>query len=156
MYSFFTPQVGLFYRGTSLGKTRTLSFGAGFDKQEDYEQVAADFFFDMPFGGGSGFVIQGDLAEIDGGSFVAALPKQTTLLLEGGIFFSRLKLQPYVQYAAQDFDARSRIDEERATVGLGYYVSGHNNNLKFSYTRIKPDIGDDRDQINLQWQIFQF
>ena len=32
----------------------------------------------------------------------------------------------------------------------------HNNNLKLSYTDIKPDVGESRQQINLQWQIFQF
>ena len=29
-------------------------------------------------------------------------------------------------------------------------------NLKLSYTEIKPDVGESRSQINLQWQIFQF
>jgi hypothetical protein len=156
MYSFFTPQVGLFYRGTSLGKTKTLAFGASYDTQEEYKSVGGDFFLDLPFGAGNGFVLQGDLAQVDGGTFLTALPKQTNLLVESGIYLGALKLQPFVQYANENFDDAARIDEDRVTVGLAYFVNGHNNNFKVSYTEIEPKRGDNRKQINLQWQIFQF
>jgi hypothetical protein len=155
MYSFFTPQVGLFYRGTSLGKAKTLAIGASYDVQEEYDSVGADFFWDQPVGE-SAFVLQGDYVSLDGGTFVTGLPEQTNFLVETGFYFSSVKLQPFLQYAAQNFDEASRIDEERLTVGLGYYINGHNNNLKLSYTKIEPDAGESRDQINLQWQIFQF
>jgi len=156
MYSFFTPQVGLFYRGTSLGKTRTLALGASYDVQEKYDSVGADLFFDQPFGGGNGLVLQADYVNLDGGTFISALPKQKNTLLEAGVYIASAKIQPFVQYAAQNFDAVSRVDEDRLTAGITYYVNGHNNNLKLSFTRIKPDGGDSRDQINLQWQVFQF
>jgi len=156
MYSFFTPQVGLFYRGTSLGKTRTLSIGGSFDTQEEYDSLGADFFFDQPLGGGNGFTLQADYVQIDGDTFLPALPEQTNLMVESGIYIASIKLQPFVQYASQNFDDPARIDEERYTAGLGYFHSGHNNNLKLSYTRIEPKRGENRDQINLQWQIFQF
>jgi hypothetical protein len=156
MYSFFTPQVGLFYRGTSLGKTQTLSFGAAYDTQEDYETIGADFFWDQPMGDVGGLVLQGDYATIDGDSFLTAIPEQTNILFEGGFYIAPAKLQPYVQYASQDFDDEARIDEERLSAGIAFYVNGHNNNIKLQYTRIEPDGGDTRDQINLQWQIFQF
>jgi hypothetical protein len=156
MYSFFTPQVGLFYRGTSLGKTRTLSIGASYDQQEEYDSFGADLFFDQPFGTGNAVVLQADVSNVDGDTFLSSLPKQTDILLEAGVFLAAAKIQPFVQYASQDFDAAARIDETRLTVGLGYFIAGHNNNVKLSYTRIEPDHGDTRDQINLQWQIFQF
>ncbi len=155
MYSFFTPQVGLFYRGTSLGKTKTLSIGGSYDTQEEYESVGLDFFWDQPIGE-SAFVFQADYNAVDGDTFVTALPKQANMLFETGFYFSSIRLQPFVQYAVQNFDAAARVDEERLTVGLSYYITGHNNNLKLSYTKIEPDAGDSRDQINLQWQVFQF
>ncbi|MGE0640050.1 MAG: porin [Thermoanaerobaculia bacterium] len=155
MYSFFTPQVGLFYRGTSLGKTQTLSIGTSYETQEEYDSVGIDFFWDQPIAGNS-FVVQGDLVNVDGGTFLTNLPDQTNLLLEAGFYIAPIKLQPFVQYAKQDFDDASRTDEDRLTAGLAFFFGGHNNNLKFSYTRIEPDGGNSRDQINLQWQIFQF
>ncbi|HKV08010.1 MAG TPA: hypothetical protein VJ725_07740 [Thermoanaerobaculia bacterium] len=156
MYSFFTPQVGLFYRGTSFGKTKTLSIGASVDTQEEYDSIGADFFFDQPLPGGNGFTLQGDYVQVDGDVFLAALPEQTNVLVESGFYIAAIKLMPFVQYAAQSFDRATLIDEERFTAGVGYIVNGHNNNLKLSFTKIEPERGESRDQINLQWQIFQF
>ena len=156
MYSFFTPQVGLFYRGTSLGKTKTLSIGTSYDVQEKYDSFAVDLFYDQPIGDGNGFVFQADYVQPDGGTFAPTLPNQTNMLFETGFYFGSAKILPFVQYATQNFDAASRVDEERLTAGLTYYINGHNNNLKLSYTEIKPDVGESRSQINLQWQIFQF
>lgn len=156
MYSFFTPQVGLFYRGTSLGKTRTLSLGTSYETQEEYDSVGLDIFFDQPLAGGNGLVLQADYVNLDGGTFLPALPEQTNLLVEAGFFIAAAKIQPFVQYATQDFDAPARVDEERLTVGIARYANGHSNNLKLSVTRIEPDGLDSRDQINLQWQVFQF
>lgn len=156
MYSFFTPQVGIFYRGTSLGKTRTLAFGGSYDTQEEYDQYGVDVFYDQPLGGGNGFTLQADYNNIDGDTFLTALPKQTNILIESGLYISSAKLMPFVQYASQNFDAAARIDEERLTGGLAYFASGHNNTVKLSYTRIEPKRGDSRKQINLQWQIFQY
>jgi len=155
MYSFFTPQVGLFYRGTSLGKTRTLAIGGSFDTQEKYHNYGADLFFDQPLAGGNGLVLQADYSQIDGSTFVA-LPEQNTLLLEAGFYVAAAKLQPFVQYASEDFKDAARVDETRLSAGFGYYVAGNNNNLKLSYTEIAPKHGKKRGQINLQWQIFQF
>ncbi len=156
MYSFFTPQVGLFYRGTSLGKTKTLSIGGSYDSQEDYTSTAFDLFWDQPVGGGNGFVLQGDYVNADGDVFLTSLPKQTNTLVEAGFYIAAAKLQPFVQLASQDFDDPTRVDEDRTTIGLAYYASGHNNNFKISYTKIDPKVGKARDQFNLQWQVFQF
>jgi hypothetical protein len=156
MYSFFTPPVGLFYRGTSFGKTKTLSIGASVDTQEEYDSLGVDFFFDQPLPGGNGFTLQGDYVQADGDVFLAALPEQTNVFVESGFYIGSIKLMPFVQYAAQSFDRATLIDEERFTAGLGYIINGHNDNVKLSFTKIEPERGESRDQINLQWQIFQY
>jgi hypothetical protein len=156
MYTFFTPQVGLFYRGTSLGKTQSLSIGGSFDKQQDYHNYAADIFLDQPLGSGNSLVLQGDFSQIDGGKFLTTLPKQDNILIEAGVYFGAVKLQPFIQYAAENFKDPLRIDETRSTAGLAYFLAGHNDNIKLTYTRIEPKHGDSRKQINLQWQVFQF
>jgi hypothetical protein len=156
MYTFFTPQVGIFYRGTSLGKTHSLSIGGSFDKQEQYHNYAGDFYLDQPLSGGNSLVLQGDYNQIDGGKFLTTLPKQDDLFIEAGFYIAAAKLQPFIQYANEDFKDPVRIDENRKTVGLGYFASGHGNNVKLTYTRIEPKHGDSRKQINLQWQVFQF
>ncbi|HEX3552624.1 MAG TPA: hypothetical protein VIA62_05300 [Thermoanaerobaculia bacterium] len=156
MYSFFTPQTGLFYRGTSLGKVHTLAFGGSFDKQMDYTNYGGDVYLDQPLGGGNSIVLQGDYNQIDGGKFLTTLPKQDDLLIEAGFYIAAAKLQPFIQYASENFKDPLRIDETRTTAGLAYFASGHNNNLKLSYTRIEPKHGDSRKQVNLQWQVFQF
>ena len=156
MYSFFTPPVGLFYRGTSLGKTQTLSLGASYDSQKQYDNVGADLFWDQPLGGGNGFTLQGDYNQIDGGTFLPTLPKQTNTLIEAGVYIAAAKIQPFLQWASEDFKDPARIDETRTAVGIAYYMAGHNDNVKLSYTRIEPKHGDSRRTINLQWQVFQF
>ncbi len=156
MYSFFTPQTGLFYRGTSLGKVHTLAIGGSFDKQEKYHNYGGDIYLDQPLGGGNSLVLQGDYNQIDGGKFLTTLPKQDNVLIEAGVYFAPVKLQPFLQYASEDFKDPARIDETRTAVGLAFFPSGHNNNVKLTYTRIEPKHGDSRKQINLQWQVFQF
>jgi hypothetical protein len=156
MMQWFTPQTGLFYRGTSLGKTKTLSFGGSIDTQEDYEWIGADMFFEQPFGGGNGFVLQADWARIDGDVFLPTLAERTTLLVESGIYLGSLQVQPFVQYASQDMDDDALSDEDRYSVGLAFLPGGHRNNLKLAFTRIDPSTGESSDQINLQWQLFQF
>lgn len=156
MYQFFTPQKGLFYRGTSLGKTKTVAIGGSWDQQEEYESLAFDLFADLPFEGGSGLTFQVDYLQADGDVLLPTLPEQTGLLAEAGFYFANAKLMPFLQYADQDFDDDAKVDEERLSIGLGWFPAGHNHNLKLSWTSIDPAVGDKRDQINLQWQIFQF
>ncbi len=156
MYQLFTPQTSLFYRGTSFGKTKTVSFGASFDTQEDYFAWSGDVFVDLPLGGGNGLTVKGELSQLDGDDFLTTLPEQTNLLVEAGYYFGSAKLMPFLQYAARDYDASTSTDEDRLAVGLAYVPKGHNNNLKLSYTRIDPDGGDTSDQWILQWQFFLF
>lgn len=156
MYQWFTPQVGLFYRGTSFGKTKTISVGASFDKQEDYQSYSGDVFVDLPLANKNGLTLKAELLHFDGDTFLATVPKQDDLLIEGGFFIASAKVMPFVQYANQNFDAANRIDEKKTSAGLAFVINGHNNNVKLSYGRISPSRGEDRDQWLVQWQIFQF
>jgi hypothetical protein len=153
MYWIAGPQKGLFYRGTSLGKTKSAAVAVSFDTQEDYDNVGADFFWDQPLAGGNGITFQADYNDIDGGGFVA-LPEQTTAMAEVGYYIASVKLLPYVHYSQQDFD--SGADITWSEVGVGRYFRGHNANLKLAFTRIERDGSRDRDQIRLQWQVFAF
>jgi hypothetical protein len=156
MLQLFTPQTGLFYRGTSLGKTQTLALGTSIDSQEEYHSIGADLFFEQPFGDGNGFVLQTDFTKIDGDVFLPTLAERTNLLVESGVYLGASKLQPFVQFASQDLDSGTLVDEDRYTLGLAYFPGGHGNNLKLSFTHIDPEPGEASDQVNLQWQVFQF
>ena len=154
-YAIGPPQVGLFYRGTSLGKTRSLAFGVSADRQEDYDMVGGDVFFEQPFGEGNGVTAQLDWQSWDGDTFVA-IPEQETVLAELGVYLAGPRLLPFVQYSAQDFDAVAGNDQEKLQVGVGYFMSGHNANLKLAFGRIEPDRGPELDQLVLQLQLFAF
>jgi hypothetical protein len=155
-YYVFGPETTYFYRGTSLGKTQTLSIGGSFDRQEDYKSVGADLFWDQPIPGGDGVTLQADYNQIDGDVFIPTLPKQRDAMVEVGYYFHTIKLMPYVQFARQDFDAFTRPDEKRTQGGLAFWFAGHNSNLKLAWTKIDRDGAKKRNQYQLQYQVFQF
>jgi hypothetical protein len=155
-YALGPAQVGYFYRGTSLGKTQSLSFGASYDHQEDYDEWAGDVYWDQPVGGnGDGLTFQGDYSEWDGGKTIA-LPKQKTVLTELGFYFAPVRLLPYVQYSKRHFDAVNGNDESKVQIGAGYYFNGHNANVKAAWGRIDPTVGKTLDQILVQMQLYLF
>lgn len=155
-YYILGPQTSYFYRGTSLGKIQTLSIGGSFDRQQDYKSYGADFYWDQPVAGGDGVTVQADYQQIDGDIFIPALPKQTNTMIEAGYYIHGVHLQPYVQYAQQNFDATARPDEKRTQGGLAYYFNGHNSNLKLALTSIDKDGAKKRRQIQLQYQVYAF
>ncbi|MBW8877767.1 MAG: hypothetical protein JF614_22590 [Acidobacteria bacterium] len=152
----YGAQTGFFYRGTSLGKNKSLEIGGSFDKQEQYKATSVDLFWDQPVAGGDGITVQGDYNKIDGDIFLPTLPKQTTKLVEAGYYFHTVKLQPYVQLAWEDFDAVTRPDEKRAQGGLNWFIDGHNSTLKLALTHIDLDRAKRRNQVQLQYQFFVF
>jgi hypothetical protein len=154
MLQLLSPQTAVFYRGSSLGKSKALSFGASYDTQEDYDSYGADVFFEHPFGNGNGVIAQVDYVWLDGDAFLPALTERSNLLFEGGVYLGAPKLQPFVQLASRDLDAGG--DEQRYTFGLGWYPGGQGNNLKLAFTHIDGAGGSKSDQINLQWQVFTF
>jgi hypothetical protein len=152
----FGPQTAYFYRGTSLGQARGLTVGAGFDRQEEYEAFGGDLFWEQPVRGGDGITVQADVMKWDGDTFLPTLPEQTTTLVEAGYYFHRTRLQPWLQYAEQDFADDRRPDEERAQAGLGWFFNGHNASLKLGWTRVDVDGAGARDEVQLQFQVFAF
>ena len=156
VYYILGPQTSYFYRGTSLGKIQTLSIGGSFDRQQDYKSYGADFYWDQPIAGGDGVTVQADYQQLDGDVFIPGIPKQTNTMLEVGYYIHGAHLQPYVQYAQQNFDAVTRPDEKRTQGGLAYYFNGHNSNLKLALTSIDKDGAKKRRQIQLQYQVYAF
>lgn len=158
VYSAFEPDTGLFYTGTTLGKKKILTVGAAIDSQEDYQATALDFFWDQPLSGGNALTLQANWMNYDGDVFFPTLPKQTDLYGEFGFYFGKPKLMPYLCYASKDYDLDSvdNVDESILQVGLAWYPAGHNRTMKLSYAKVDPDVGESRDQIVFQLQLFQF
>ena len=156
MFNVFEAQKGLFYTGTTLGKKKLLSFGASYDKQEDYQTYGLDAFYDQPLGDGNGLTLQANWSNVDGDDFLTTLPEQQNMLLEAGFYLNSMKLLPFVQYSDRDFDDSALGDEDKFQIGLGYMFSGHNGNLKVSYGQWGKDGSDDRDEFWLQLQLFKF
>jgi hypothetical protein len=149
-------QTGFFYRGTSLGKTKTLGIGASYDVEKDYKAFSGDLFWEQPVGAGDGITLQVDYQTLDGDIFLASLPKQTNILAELGYYIHGPHLQPYIQYAKNDFDSAGRADEKRTQAGLAFFFGGHNQNIKLAYTDIDRQRAAKRKQYLVQYQVFQY
>jgi Phosphate-selective porin O and P len=149
-------QTGFFYRGTSLGKTPSLGIGGSYDAEKDYKAYSGDLFWEQPVAGGDGITVQVDYQTLDGDIFLTSLPKQKNTLAEVGYYIHGPKLQPYIQYARNDFDDPRRADEKRTQAGLAFFFGGHNQNVKLAYTDIDKQGAVKRKQYLLQYQVFQF
>ena len=157
MYHVFDVETGMFYTGNNLGAKRMLSFGVGFDTQDDYQAIGYDVFYDQPVGGGgSAFTFQADLIQYDGGTTFASLPEQDAMLLELGYYFGGSRWQPWVQYAERDFDDASLADLDSTYVGINYRMKKHNRVFRLAYGQLGTDGAEDRDVIQLTLQLFQF
>ncbi|MBV8202252.1 MAG: hypothetical protein JOZ15_16655 [Acidobacteria bacterium] len=150
----FGAQTGLFYRGTSLGKTQSMEIGGSFDRQKQYATYSGDFFWDQPVGNGDGITLQFDYTKWDGGELLPDIPKQRTTLAEAGYYLGAIKVQPFIQYGAENFERHSHPDQKRTTCGLGYFPAGHNSDLKFAYTRLTGTGQTSRSQYQLQYQVW--
>ena len=130
--------------------------GGAFDFQDDYRYWALDAIFDHPFGTGSA-TAQVNLVRWDGGTFIAALPKQTALMAEGGYRFADFWLSPILRFERRwmTTPTAEAPDETRYGGGLAFWPFGHDTNLKAFYTRIQPDPGvHDYSQFVVQWQMY--
>lgn len=154
-YNFLDPEVGFFYPGTYMGAKKVLAVGAGFDVQKDYKAYAGDLFLDHPLGSGA-VTFQVDYIAFDGGDFLTALPKQSILLAQLGYYISELKLTPWLKVDNKKINDDSTKDERRYQVGLNYYISGHNANIKAAAGIIDPDTGDSSNLFTIQLQGFYF
>lgn len=156
-YNFFDAETAFFYTGNNLGGKRQLQIGAALDTQADYQGLAFDVFYDQPIGtGGDTFTFQADLISFDGGTTFANLPDQDTLMVETGYFFARVKLQPFLQWAERDFASAALADEEQLWIGLNYRPGKHNSTFRAAYGRLGRDGAEDRDILQLTYQLFRF
>jgi hypothetical protein len=151
----FGAETGLFYRGTSLGKTQTMEFGGSVDKQKDYSWYDGDFFWDQPVGNGDGVTVQFDYANINGGVLVPTLPKQHTLMGELGYYVNAIKTQPFFQYNEESYSDGVLPNLKHITFGLGWYFTGSEaSNLKLAYSRLSETGTPDHNEWQLQYQVF--
>ncbi len=154
-YNFFDPEVGFFYTGTYLGKKKILLVGGGFDVQKDYKAYDGDIFFDYPLGPGA-ITTQFDYVHFDGGTFLTNLPKQNDILFELGYFVTSLKLTPVVQIANRNVSGTNTGDETRYSLGVNYWLAGHNANIKAAYMRIDPKGSRKLNEFTVQLQLFYY
>lgn len=162
VHPFKTAGKGLFYTGTGFGKAKVLSVGAAADMQKDYSSVHGDVYFETPVGDGSSVTLQGDFSTYDGGDLLAALPKQNTVMAEGGFGFLQNRMNVWGQVAMRDYDSELRSDETNIQVGVGAFLDGHRSALKAAVDLRSYDdpeggtAAPSRTTVTLQYQIFYF
>jgi hypothetical protein len=162
------PETGWFNKGTYLGKKNVLSLGLGFDSQsdlvlggsEDDNQVwTVDAFYDHPLGDGS---ITAEAAYIDiehctqdhNFSDLSKGDDAENWYISAGYLFPNAigpgQIQPYVRYETIDVDGKDETDF--LSLGLNYFIKGHNCKLSADYTSVDQDSDDmdDQDIITLQ------
>ena len=149
-------ETSFFYRGTSLGKSKTLGIGGSFDVQKEYKSYSGDLYWEQPVGAGDGITLQADYQTLDGDVFLPSLPKQKNTMVELGYYIHGIRLQPYLQYAKNDLDDPLKADVQRTQGGLAFFFGGHNQNIKLAYTNIDKQRSPKRNQYLVQYQVFQF
>jgi hypothetical protein len=148
---------GFFYTGTYLGTRRVATIGGAIDSQDDYHAYDIDAFLDHPLGNGA-VTAQVAWNRIDGDTTFRQLPKQNVVFFEGGYLFRDLKLTPVFQYTRRNvLDTASTItDEQRWSLGLNYWWTGHNANVKAAYGLIDPRGRTNQRQFTVQLQFFYY
>lgn len=174
---------GFFYSENYLGKKTILSFGAGVDymkdarivdgNQEDYLAWTVDVIVDYP--------ISPDMVVAFQAAYVNMKNRPGTLSLFGltGLampekeygYFAQIGLllnntwQPVIKYASwvyQEALGTEDVTVSYLTIGLNYFINGHNANIKLEYQMPMGEIvsGTDLDElpnqrvVTLQAQIF--
>lgn len=152
----FEAETGYFYTGTNQASRKILALGGSVDAQESYRSYALDFYYDRPLGGRNGVSLQGNWLHLDGGQLLPGLVEQDVYLVEAGWYAARARLSPYVQYEKQDFEPSATADREQFQVGLAWWLKGHSRNLKAGWGQQHVEGQPDRNQFQLQLQIFVF
>jgi len=156
-YSFLDTETAYFTTGTYLGKKKVLTIGGGYDVQSDYKAFAGDAYLDHPLGSAGALTLQGDLIHYDGGRTFADLPRQNDYLIEGGYYFTRTRVMPWLKVEGQKFASpNSGRSQDRFQGGLSYFHTGHNFNVKAGYGRINPKKGRSTNLFTVQVQLFYF
>jgi hypothetical protein len=100
--------------------------------------------------------LQLDHFRYDGGTFLKSLPDQTDTLFEAGYLIGKTNFMPVVQLGHKDLASKSLGDETRFGIGLNYFITGHNANVKFGYTKIDINGAPSLNQATVQLQLFYF
>jgi hypothetical protein len=169
------PETGFFYAGSYLGSKKVLSFGATFDKQDEYIHWGADAIADLPLGPGV-LTAQVNLAHYDGKDFLVPLPaaapgappvpvsattaplaEQTAIMAEAGYLIDAVNLSPILRFEWQSNDVADS-HETRVGGGLAFWPYGHAFNIKAFFQRVTPDAMGQHgfNQFNLQTQVYIF
>lgn len=146
---------GFFYAGTYLGARKVVAVGAAVDTQDEYIAYDADAFVDYPLGPGA-ITAQVAFNRIDGDTTFLTLPEQNVVLVEVGYLLRDLRLTPVFQATKRGIVDANAGDEARWSIGLNYWLAGHNANLKAAYGRIDPRGLPEQHQFTVQFQFFYF
>jgi hypothetical protein len=146
---------GFFYQGTYFGKRKILSIGAAVDIQDSYKFFGGDVFVDYPVDPIGVVTAQLDVGHWNGGTLIAALPKETAVMGEAGFIFALAQLGPVLRF--EHLSITGGNNQTRYVAGAAYWPYGHNSNVKAFYSRFH-EVGAARDlnQFNLQWQLYFF
>jgi hypothetical protein len=147
-YDVFDTEYVYSYPGTNLGKKKMLAFAGWYQAQNSYKGYGADAFWDWPVLEGDAVTLEADYMHYDGHGQVFndngtnnTLPGQYSLYANGGYYFSRAKIQPFVRYEFLHYldDALNLAKgQERVGGGFNYYVYGQNFKIVPYYERIVP------------------
>ncbi|MGE3277844.1 MAG: hypothetical protein AB7O67_22245 [Vicinamibacterales bacterium] len=148
-------ETGLFHTGTTIGRTRIVTVGAGFDHQADYTATALDVFVDQPLPSGDAITAQADYIHYDGGATLAALPRQDTMLLEAGYYVRPLRTTFFSQFAG-DRVAGARPDQGAIRAGAAVWLRGHRLNVKIGLGRVARQRATPSTEVLIQTQWFVF
>ena len=123
-YNFFDTEVYVMpsYAAVNYGNKKILALGGAYDVQGDYRFASADMYLDFPVAAGSfNSTVQYQYA--NGGTFIAALPEESTFQIEGAFYLKNAHLAPSIRYEQKTFNQSINEfkNENRFAVGLNYY-----------------------------------
>ncbi len=156
-FSLLEPETGWFNEGTSLGRRKVLSLGAGVDRQrlsfegEDrvYFAWTVDVRLDQPFGGGA-LTVNGSYIGIGNApnsvGFTAITPGSDAgvVSLQAGYFLPEPvaggRLQPFGRFEWIDVHGGSP-DTRIGGAGFNFFLAGQANKLTLEATYLSPGGG---------------
>jgi hypothetical protein len=162
-YNWFTRESGLGYTGSSLGAARVLQVAAQVDvqmsrvdprdesifqaKTRDYRSWALEGFFEQPFAHAAAVTLEGAWLDRADDYAEAGLPTRQLdgYYLQGGFLVPGQAGPGRLQFVLrrEDWTVERGLAEStstRDTVGVTYYLHGHNRKLQADYTRKRETV----------------
>jgi hypothetical protein len=147
------PETSWFNKGTYLGKKKVLALGAGFDYQKDLTLSGnpdednigwtIDFFLDHPVGAGAvtlecAYIKVENVTQNLRYSWLTIGDDARMYYIQGGYLLpwkiGSGRIQPYFRYERLAVDHKP--DTAFPTLGLNYFIKGHNAKLTLDWTMI--------------------